>query len=204
MGLVHALKLMVLAVWAAMTPRYDRAHDANAIAEAIAQAVVEDGAHAPVYSSHAEDAAIMALWGVRESSLNLRAVNDHGRSFGAWQQDARYGGKGSALVQARAWLWMLHQGARICPERPSTIMWGACHARDVLTGRDVAELAAEREAAARDLLTRALRLDDAARDEGHEADEEHDYPERREAAAATHAGARRHRAADAAQHANDT
>lgn len=156
MGLVHALKLLVLAAWAAMTPRYDRAHDADEIATAIAQVVVDDGARAPVYSSHAEDAIVMAYWATRESGLDLHARNPAERSFGAWQQDARYGGKGNALVQARAWLWMLHAGKRLCPHRPSAIMWGACHATDVLTGRDVAELAAEREAAARELLQDAL------------------------------------------------
>lgn len=154
--LVARLRALILAVWAAMHPSLAHVGDADAIASGIAQAVVEDGARAPVMSSHAEDAILMAYWGARESGLRLHASNPTERSHGFLQQDARYGGKGSAYVQARAWLWMLHQGKRICPERPSAIAWGACHARDVLTGRDVADLAAERESAARELLTKAL------------------------------------------------
>jgi hypothetical protein len=155
--LLERVRALVIAVWSAMSPSPVHAGDAGAIARAIAQVVTEDGARAPVYTSHDEDAAVMALWAVRESTLNLHAVNDHGRSFGAWQQDARFGGKGDAYTQARAWLWLLHQGKRLCPEHPGAVAWGACHARDVLTGKDVAELAAEREASARELLEAAIR-----------------------------------------------
>lgn len=155
MSLFVALRALVFAVWAAMTPSYAHVGDASAISAAIAEAVVEDGGNAPVYSSHAHDAALMAYWAARESTLNLHAVNDGHRSWGAWQEDARTG-RADALTQARAWLWMLHAGARMCPEHPATVAWGACHARDVLTGQDVAKLAAQRETRARELLTVAL------------------------------------------------
>ena len=151
--LVAALRAFVLGCWASLSPGWERAGDALELAHAIATVVVEDGDRAPIYGSHALDAAVLAYWAVRESGLRLDARNATGRSVGAWQ-----GGGGSALAQARRELALLHEGARRCPDAPGAIVWGACHARDVLTGRDVAELARARERRSVELATIALAL----------------------------------------------
>ena len=151
--LVAALRAYVLACWHALSPGWERAGDALELAHAIATVVVEDGDRAPIYGSHALDAAVLAYWAVRESGLRLDARNPTGRSVGAWQ-----GGGGPALAQARRELALLHEGARRCPDAPGAIVWGACHARDVLTGRDVADLARARERRSVELATIALAL----------------------------------------------
>lgn len=152
MGLVHALKLLVLAVWAAMTPRYDRAADADAIATAIAQVVAADGSRAPVMSSHAEDAALMAVYAARESMLDDCAVHapisdwDH-PSYGVWQEGPQWRGK-PISAQARAWMYLLREGARICPESPAAPLSGGCTQARKLADRRVRE--------ARELLVVAM------------------------------------------------
>jgi len=114
----------------------------RAVAVAILEAVEHDR-EPPVFGSRDADAAVLGLWAWRESRLDPYAVNPAGRSFGAWQQ-GRPCGTAPVTQQARCFLHLLHAGARLCPDSPGAVAWGACHARDVLTGRDVAELAAER------------------------------------------------------------
>ena len=78
------LKIIVLAIWAAVHPGAPRLPDASAIAAAIDAAVSQD-AEPSVFGSREEDAAVMAYYAIRESWLNHDAVGDGGRSFGVWQ-----------------------------------------------------------------------------------------------------------------------
>lgn len=102
-------------------------------------------------------ASWMVTYASLESGYNVRAVNAYGRSFGIWQQGATCG-KAAPLQQARCWAWLANEGKKRCPETPTVIVWGRCHGRDVLTGLDVATLAAKREALAASVLVRASSL----------------------------------------------
>lgn len=144
---------LLLALWNLVAPGASRLGGALPIAQAIESAITSDP-RPPVFASLAEDAAVMAFFAIRESWLNVDAVGDGGRANGPWQE---HGARGLPLdAQAKRWLSMLHEGARSCPEHPTAVAWGACHARDSLTGRDVFDLAARREARAHELLVRVL------------------------------------------------
>jgi hypothetical protein len=85
----------------------------------------------------------MAYYALKESWLRKNAVGDGGRSFGVWQENANTGRR-DVLTQARAWLYMLHEGARICPDNPAAPLSGGC--------RNAARIATVRVAKARQLL----------------------------------------------------
>lgn len=153
--LLHQLQALCLAIWTAIAPGALHVKTAPRIALAIANAVYADGENAPATSSHAEDAALMAYFAIRESWLDPLAVGDGGKAHGVWQLHGM-AGHAPLEAQARAWLRMLHEGARMCPEHPTAIMWGGCRGRDQLTGHDFAELAAKREERTRALLIAAL------------------------------------------------
>jgi hypothetical protein len=156
--LLPALVAMCLGLWSLLAPGVERGRDAQAIAAAAAQAVVDDAASAPVLTSHDEDAAMLAFTAYRESSLRVRVGGDctpdktDCRAHGPWQLHGDCGTR-SLLDQARCELALLHQGAAECPDHPTAILWGGCHVRDPLTRRDVAELADKRERKTRALLT---------------------------------------------------
>ena len=120
-----ALATLILAFWTAIHPQLARQGDAALVAPAIATAVLEDAEGAPVFGSHVEDAAVMAFFAYKESSLYNNAVGDGGRSFGIWQQQTACG-RATVVEQARCWLRLLHEGAKKCPESPSAIAWGSC------------------------------------------------------------------------------
>jgi hypothetical protein len=119
-----SLQIIVLAIWGAVHPGAPRLHDAASIAAAIESAVSQD-AEAPVFASREEDAAVMAYYAIRESWLNHDAVGDGGLSFGVWQLRSA-SGRADLGTQARAWLSLLHEGARICPESPAAPLSGGC------------------------------------------------------------------------------
>jgi hypothetical protein len=132
-----SLKLLVLSIWAAVHPAAPRLHDAALIADAIQAAVTSD-AEPPVFGSREDDAAVMAYYAIRESWLSKDAVGDGGLSFGVWQQRSS-AGRADVVTQARSWLSLLHEGARICPASPAAPLSGGCHA-----GRHVADRRATR------------------------------------------------------------
>src|ERR1700689_1896750 len=103
-----SLKIIVLAIWAAVHPGAPRLPDAAAIAAAIDAAVSQD-AEPSVFGSREEDAAVMAYYAIRERWLSQDAVGDGGRSFGVWQLRSA-SGRADLLTQARAWLALLHEG----------------------------------------------------------------------------------------------
>lgn len=141
------LKVLVLAIWSAIHPSAPRMHDAGAIATAIDLAVSQDP-EAPVFGTREEDAAVMAYYALRESWLNKDAVGDGGLSFGAWQQRSA-AGRADIGTQARAWLALLHAGARVCPDSPAAPLSGGCN---------LARTTADRRATrARQLLEEARR-----------------------------------------------
>lgn len=145
--LALALRTIVLTCWALWYPGAERSSDAPAIANAIVVAVLEDADNAPVTGSHAEDAALMAVYALRESWLRHGLVGDGGRSFAVWQQPA-YVGRLSIEEQARAWLFTLHAAAEVCPESPAAPLAGGCERARAVADR--------RARTARRLLARAL------------------------------------------------
>ena len=124
----------------AMAALIGRGRPSDAVADAIALAAGD-----PVIASW------MVTYAALESGYDPGAVNPWGRSFGLWQQGATCG-KAAPIVQARCWAWLVREGRRRCPDVPTAIVWGGCHGRDVLTGRDWATLATEREALAARVL----------------------------------------------------
>ena len=141
------LKALVMAIWSAMHPMAPSLPDAHEIADAIVIAVSQDAAP-PVFGSREEDAAVMAYYALRESWLRKHVVGDGGRSFGVWQESSRTG-RADVVTQARAWLVLLHEGARICPANPAAPLSGGCQA--------AARLAARRVTKALELLELAKR-----------------------------------------------
>lgn len=141
------LTATILVLWRLWYPGAERMKAAPTIAAAIALVVLEDGAEAPVYGSHAEDAAVMAVYALRESWLRDGLAGDDGRSWGVWQQPA-YVGKADIVTQARAWLQTLHYAAEICPESPAAPQSGGCQQARRVADRRVRK--------ARELLARAL------------------------------------------------
>ncbi len=139
------LRLLVFAIWSSVHPLAARAGDAFEIATAIASVVSED-AQPPVFGSHDEDAAVMAYYALRESWLRKGAIGDHGRSFGVWQQ-APERGRADVLTQARAWLALLHDGARTCPASPAAPLSGGCVSARGIADRRVARARALLEGA---------------------------------------------------------
>jgi hypothetical protein len=95
------------------------------MADALAEA--DESTH-PATGALAWDAALLFEYARRESHFQLapRAYSwdaKAGLAHGVWQL---HGPAGLASVggQARAWLRMLREGARLHPETPSAIMWG--------------------------------------------------------------------------------
>jgi len=128
-----SLDRIVLAIWAAVHAGAPRLPDAAPIAAAIDAAVSHD-AKPPVFGSREEDAAVMAYYALRESWLSHDAVGDGGRSFGVWQLRSA-SGRGDLPTQARAWLALLHEGARVCPESPAAPLSGGCVAARLTADR---------------------------------------------------------------------
>lgn len=167
--MIHLIQLLVLTIFAQIAPGLDHTRDARAISLAVATVIVEDAedaamaqspedarAFAPIFGSYAEDAAVMAYWAFRESSLNLKIKGDGGRSVGAWQLQLP-AGYSSAMSQARAWRKLLRVGAKRCPASPGSIMWGDCNVEvsdgEGSTSRHAANRRVEK---ARELLRLAL------------------------------------------------
>jgi hypothetical protein len=130
-----SLKILVFAVWTAIHPAAPKLVDAPEIASAIATVVSEDPAP-PVFGSREEDAAVMAYYALRESWLRKGVIGDNGRSFGVWQEPASTG-KADVLTQARAWVAVLREGARLCPASPAAPLSGGCVAARKLADRRV-------------------------------------------------------------------
>jgi hypothetical protein len=139
-----ALRNMVFGVWAFIHPQLPVSGDAAEIASAIVTVVLEDGDRSPVTGSHALDAAAMAYWAACESTLRLGAFHAHAvspgdhRSAGAWQLGPEWGQR-SALEQARAWLYLLRAGAKVCPESPASPLSGGCQRARKLADRRMEE-----------------------------------------------------------------
>ncbi len=130
-----SLKILVLAVWSAIHPAAPKLVDAPEIATAIATVVSEDP-EPPVFGSREEDAAVMAYYALKESWLRKGVVGDNGRSFGVWQEPETTG-KADVLTQARAWVAVLREGARLCPASPAAPLSGGCVAARKVADRRV-------------------------------------------------------------------
>ncbi|HEY8041753.1 MAG TPA: hypothetical protein VIF15_18240 [Polyangiaceae bacterium] len=133
---IEALRALAMAVWGGVHPTAPRMADAPVIANAIATVIAQD-AEPPVFGSHEEDAAVMAYYALRESWLQVRAVGDGGVSFGVWQEHASTG-RADVVTQAKAWLVLLRDGARVCPASPAAPLSGGCTAARKLADKRVA------------------------------------------------------------------
>lgn len=163
-ALVLALVTLVQSVWYQVDPIWPRTRDAQEIAVGIALVVVEDRENPPVFTSHDEDAEVMAYWGLRESGLDKHAIGDGGRSHGVWQQRTAAGFSDSVSVQGRSELRLLRQGKLMCPGSPAAILWGGCHVRVVFHKNWSDVLANRRIMRGRELLAGAISESDAVAD----------------------------------------
>ena len=129
--LLEPLRTLVLAIWtAAGVPT---TADAPAIASAVAQAVADDADNAPVYTSHAEDLAVMAVYVVAESNVRVHPIAyswdaKAGVSCGAFQVPCFVVRAQSLVGQAKYVLRLMHLGALTCPEQPLAPVIGSCRA----------------------------------------------------------------------------
>ena len=144
-----ALVKLVLSFWAALHPGLDEAADAREVAEGIAAAVADDAENAPVFTSHAEDAATAAYWAFKETSLQKGAVGDRGLAHGIFQFHVPAEELGDVRAQTARWLELLRQGRKYCPEHPAAMTWGACR-------QPYVALADRRVARVREVLSRVL------------------------------------------------
>jgi hypothetical protein len=131
--MIATLQALTLYVFAAASTAFARGQVPHEVANAIAIAVVEDGPNAPVFESHALDAAVLAQIVVEESSVQLlprsQSWDAHaGVSCGPFQE--RCDSLPTTLVgQARKALWLLHRGRELCPESAVAPYLGGTGAR---------------------------------------------------------------------------
>lgn len=125
--MTQAIQAIVIGIWTMLGVR---STEAPKIADAIAIAVTDDRKNEPVFSSHEEDAAVLAEI-VREESRVQTAPHAYshdardGTSCGAFQL-ACEGLPKTIAGQARKALWLLHQGRVLCPESPAAPYVGGC------------------------------------------------------------------------------
>lgn len=125
------LQALTLCVWSHAHPAFAASPDAQPLASAIATAVSEDAARAPVFGSHAEDAAVMAQVVLEESNVQLdpRPQSWDAKahvSCGAFQLPCNRL-PATLTGQARMALWLLHRGRDACPDSPASSYLGGCH-----------------------------------------------------------------------------
>ena len=130
--MIETLRALVMGVW--MTVHVGPLPpSAPAVADAIVEAVLFRSKGPPVFGSHAEDLIAMALWAERESELlfdpppRSHDAKD-GQSCGTWQEPCDFvHAPGRTLRdQARYWIWLLHEGKRLCPASPAADLSGGC------------------------------------------------------------------------------
>jgi hypothetical protein len=113
---------IVFALWS--TLGFAKAPDAPTIASAIEKAIGEE--KTPVWDAE-HTAAVMGYWAAKESGVRINAHSDVDvEAYGIFQLHGA-AGKGAPLEQARAWLRLLHAGARICPAHPLAPLSGSCN-----------------------------------------------------------------------------
>jgi hypothetical protein len=126
------LRSVCFAVWASVNPAFPHAHDAPAIADAIATAVLQD--RDPVFGSQEEEAAVAARFALGESSLRIHPIPYRDPKTGKAVDPLAAGvfqlhgpaGHADVVMQARAWLVLLHAGRESCPESPAGPLSGSC------------------------------------------------------------------------------
>jgi hypothetical protein len=133
-SLTPALRMLVLSLVHAV-----HAHPDAGVVDGMVSALAAE--RTPVLGSLAEDAAAMVTWAVGESQMQLHPTSYSwdsraGLSRGVWQLQ---GATGDAApdVQAAAWLALLRDGLRRCPDAPGAPLSGGCHgaARRIARGR---------------------------------------------------------------------
>jgi hypothetical protein len=95
--------------------------------------VVEDAGNPPVYGSHDEDLAVLAVYLEAESRVQLHPHAwswdaKAGVSCGAWQTPCSSVARRSLVEQGRFVLSLMHRGLVVCPVQPLAPALGGCHA----------------------------------------------------------------------------
>lgn len=143
--MIAHLRLVLLAFLHLLHPGTGTVGDELQVLDAVVHVVGEDPAP-PVFGSREADGAAMLMYASRESgfqnapppvSWDARAQ----RSCGYWQLPCSTTGRADILTQARAWLSLLHLGARLCPESPAAPLSGGCEAAHGLAGRRMQRVA---------------------------------------------------------------
>ena len=153
-----ALVKLVFGIWTAMAtaPGQKPPGDAPAVADAIATVILENAHRRPVLGSHDEDAAAMAYWADKESTVRIRPGHwvdpRTGKEVdpvaqGPWQTH-RLGPDATVLEYARDWYAQFREGKKRCPESPLAPLSGSCHLARPVADRRVAK--------ARELLAKVL------------------------------------------------
>lgn len=141
----ESIRTLVLFVWATLHP-HALPKDACVIADAIVEAIVFRSVNQPVFGSIELDAVTMALWTDGESNVQLEPrPQSHdardGTSCGPWQEPCAFVRTHTLHDQARYWLWLLHEGRKLCPESPAAPLSGGCRNGRPLAGRRLARAA---------------------------------------------------------------
>jgi hypothetical protein len=109
--LFNALRAAVLSTWHIATPTAEQ----GAVADAIANAVEDDGDQAPLTGSHAQDAVLMAIYVWNESRVSTHPKGQSwdslaGVSCGILQMPCHFVMHSALVDQASTWLRWAHEG----------------------------------------------------------------------------------------------
>jgi hypothetical protein len=131
----------ILALWHLLSPGLERLPTAAPIAAAIATACAEDAARG--YADAPLEAAVMAVYAYRESSLRPAVTGDGGRSCGMLQMRCELVRGLDLTGQARLWLSLVHRSSLgdvdSSPARARRRTRLAARLLDGVSGRGVAE-----------------------------------------------------------------
>lgn len=140
--LLANLRATVLAIWAALGVPESR--DATILADVIARTIVDDAPNAPVWGSHDEDLAVMALTVAEDSGVMIHPIPRSweqigGMSCGPFWEPCFMTRSHTLGFQAMFWLKLVRSGLPVCPKRPVAPDPDRCR-----SARDVADERVER------------------------------------------------------------
>lgn len=123
---MQALTLLLFALLARIAPGADRVGDARAVVPAIAWAVTVD-TRPPVFESRDLDGAVLVVFAWHESRMQMKPrVRIDARAWCALQVHGPRALEESPTACAQAALYVMHEGARICPVSPMAPYAGSC------------------------------------------------------------------------------
>lgn len=127
----ETLRALALTIWSLIYPPLAHAHDAPAIADALATVAIEDANRAPVFGSHDVDFVLEAVYVAGESNVsqNPRPQSWDAKglvSCGAFQERCTFVRYRTLVEQAREWKRQLRAGKKVCPACPAAPLGGDC------------------------------------------------------------------------------